>query len=108
MPWTKRDNNKPEKLLLLHVIEQLLKKDNQNTLDTFLTTKQGLSKQASALASSDLFAKARESFSKASEAGIEFNPCSSVIGAAGCQELIKVITRKDFPQHGLYLFDSTN
>ena len=40
--------------------------------------------------------------------GLEFNPSSSVIGAVMSQEIIKVITKRDHPNHGLFIYDSVN
>jgi hypothetical protein len=37
---------------------------------------------------------------------IDFNPTSSVIGAIVSQEVVKVITQRDFPSHGLAVYDS--
>ena len=37
---------------------------------------------------------------------IEFNPSSGVIGSITSQEIIKVITKKDFPEHGFFVYDS--
>ena len=39
---------------------------------------------------------------------LEFNPSSSVIGAVMSQEIIKVITKRDHPNHGLFIYDSAN
>lgn len=38
--------------------------------------------------------------------GLQFNPCSSVIGSVLSQEVIKVITQRDNPGHGLFVYDS--
>lgn len=37
---------------------------------------------------------------------IDFNPSASVVGAIVSQEIVKVITHKDFPSHGLAVYDS--
>jgi len=37
---------------------------------------------------------------------LDFNPTASVIGAIVSQEIVKVITQKDFPSHGLAIYDS--
>jgi hypothetical protein len=37
---------------------------------------------------------------------IDFNPSGSVIGAIVSQEIVKVITQRDFPSHGLAVYDS--
>jgi hypothetical protein len=36
----------------------------------------------------------------------DFNPTASVIGAIVSQEIVKVITQRDFPSHGLAVYDS--
>lgn len=36
--------------------------------------------------------------------GMEFNPTSSVLGSIISQEIIKVITEKDSPAHGMMLY----
>ena len=40
--------------------------------------------------------------------GLEFNPSSSVVGAVMSQEIIKLITKKDHPNHGFFIYDSIN
>lgn len=37
---------------------------------------------------------------------LDFNPTSSVIGAIVSQEIVKAITKRDFPCHGLAVYDS--
>jgi hypothetical protein len=37
---------------------------------------------------------------------LDFNPTASVIGAIVSQEIVKVITQRDFPSHGLAVYDS--
>lgn len=37
---------------------------------------------------------------------VDFNPSASVIGAIVSQEIVKVITQRDFPSHGLAVYDS--
>lgn len=37
---------------------------------------------------------------------LDFNPTASVIGAIVSQEIVKVITQKDLPFHGLAVYDS--
>ena len=37
---------------------------------------------------------------------IDFNPSASVIGAIVSQEIVKVITQRDLPSHGLAVYDS--
>lgn len=37
---------------------------------------------------------------------LDFNPTCSVIGAIVAQEITKVITQRDFPSHGLAVYDS--
>ena len=39
---------------------------------------------------------------------LAFNPCSSVIGAVMSQEILKVVTGRDHPGHGLFCYDSVN
>jgi len=39
---------------------------------------------------------------------LEFNPSASVIGSVISQEILKVITLKDHPNHGLFIYDSVN
>lgn len=40
--------------------------------------------------------------------GVDFNPTSSVVSAVMSQEVIKVITLRDHPAHGLMVYDSQN
>jgi len=63
-----------------------------------------------------LVSKDHDGFSQADEAftkivsdldrmyGLEFNPTSSVLGSILSQEIIKVITEKDSPAHGMMLY----
>ncbi len=37
---------------------------------------------------------------------VDFNPSASVIGAIVSQEVVKVVTQRDFPSHGLAVYDS--
>jgi hypothetical protein len=37
---------------------------------------------------------------------VDFNPTASVLGAIVSQEVVKVITQRDFPSHGLAVYDS--
>jgi hypothetical protein len=39
---------------------------------------------------------------------LQFNPCSSVIGSTMSQEVIKVVTQRDHPGHGLFVYDSVH
>ena len=40
--------------------------------------------------------------------GVDFNPTSSVVSAVMSQEVIKVITLRDHPAHGMLVYDSQN
>ncbi len=63
-----------------------------------------------------LVSKGHDGFSQVDEAfkkivkdldsmyGLEFNPTSSVLGSILSQEIIKVITEKDSPAHGMMLY----
>jgi hypothetical protein len=37
---------------------------------------------------------------------VDFNPTSSVLGAIVSQEVVKLVTQRDFPSHGLAVYDS--
>jgi hypothetical protein len=37
---------------------------------------------------------------------VDFNPTSSVLGALVSQEVVKLVTQRDFPSHGLAVYDS--
>ena len=37
---------------------------------------------------------------------LDFNPSASVIGAIVSQEIVKTVTQRDFPSHGLAVYDS--
>jgi hypothetical protein len=47
-----------------------------------------------------MFTKFNECFN------LEFNPSSSAIGAIVSQEVVKVITQRDHPGHGFFVYDS--
>ena len=40
--------------------------------------------------------------------GLQFNPSSSVIASVLSQEVIKVVTQRDHPGYGLFVYDSTH
>lgn len=48
----------------------------------------------------DIFDRFQRSFS------LNFNPTASVIGAIVSQEVVKAVTQRDFPSHGLAVYDS--
>jgi hypothetical protein len=48
----------------------------------------------------DIFKRINETFN------LEFNPSASVIASIVSQEIIKVITLKDFPGHGMFVYSS--
>jgi hypothetical protein len=37
---------------------------------------------------------------------VDFNPTSSVLGAIVSQEVVKLVTQREFPSHGLAVYDS--
>ena len=48
----------------------------------------------------DIFSRFERSFR------VDFNPTASVIGAIVSQEVVKTVTQRDFPSHGLVVYDS--
>ena len=48
----------------------------------------------------DIFSRFERSFR------VDFNPTASVIGAIVSQEVVKTVTQRDFPSHGLAVYDS--
>ena len=48
----------------------------------------------------DIFDRFQRSFS------LNFNPTASVIGAIVSQEVVKAVTQRDYPSHGLAVYDS--
>jgi len=48
----------------------------------------------------DIFSSFNRSFK------VDFNPTASVIGAIVSQEVVKAVTQRDFPSHGLAVYDS--
>ena len=103
---TKRDIKRPEKLLKLGILEQYLAEcGGKSSLEEFLKTKAGISQHLDALSKSELFSDVLEKFRNCFKNKIEFNPSAGVIGAVASQEIIKVITRKDNPGIGLFLYD---
>ena len=105
LKWTKRDINKPEKLLLLAIVQTLL--GEKQSIEDFVGSKEGISNHKVKILESEVFKKITSQFKACFEQELEFNPSSGVIGAVASQEIIKVITKKDSPQHGLFLYDGT-
>lgn len=112
LSWKKREVMKPHKLVLLCFAAQALlakSKSSENTHDTvlaFVKTKQGLSQYAGTYEASEVFKEITRKFETCWKNQIEFNPTSGVISAITSQEIIKVITRKDFPEHGFFIYDA--
>jgi hypothetical protein len=72
----------------------------QDTLERIIT-KKGL---PHALLENPDFAEVISSFSRTY--CLDFNPTSSVLGAIVSQEIVKVVTQRDFPSHGLAVYDA--
>ena len=107
--WKKREIMKASKLIMLAITALLLKEKSKSETQIFdfIKTKPGLSqhhalytKQATQI---DTHLK---QFQTCFSNNIEFNPSSGVIGSITSQEIIKVITKKDFPEHGFFVYDS--
>ena len=79
-----------------------------NSLFAFIDNKAGLSTHSQTFKGSAEFRSQVLKFHKTFTGNVEFNPCSSLIGAITSQEIIKVITKKDFPEHGFYLYDTNS
>ena len=105
--WKKRELLKPSKLNLLGVAQQLMSESGKpQDLLAFIKTKPGLSAHATLYESSEKFKAQLSAFNVCFTNNLEFNPAAGVIGSITSQEIIKVITKKDFPQHGFFMFDS--
>jgi len=104
--------SKNHKLVLLSLIAQYLKflaKSDDSTLPTlksFLKSKEGLSQHIQTFEKSDDFESFINKFETCWNKKIEFNPTASVVSAIMSQEIIKVITMKDHPAHGFFIYDS--
>lgn len=104
---TKREVTKPWKLLTIAIAGLVLKERQEGELDDFIKQKDGLKQHSSKLLECPEYKTTVEQTSEWFSLHLEFNPTASVIGSVASQEIIKVITRKDFPAHGLFLYDST-
>lgn len=107
LKWTKRDVAKPEKLLFLAIIKMILESQDKALTD-FLSSKAGLSGLKDKILESQSFKEVSAKFEQCFKRRVQFNPASGVIGAMASQEIIKVITRKDMPTHGLFLYDANS
>lgn len=113
--WKKRDLLKPHKLQLLalvpHIVKEMQasesKEDAYENVVDFISKRDGLSQHLKTFRDSELLKQQVQSFDECYKHQLEFNPSSGAVSAITSQEIIKVITRRDFPEHGLFLFDAT-
>ena len=103
---SRREAMKWNKLLLYAITALILKEKTGGQLNYYIEAKKGVSKFSKSLFDNPEYNhvvdRVRHWFSTRNE----FNPTASVIGSVASQEIIKVITRKDFPSNGLFLYDS--
>jgi len=107
--WKKREIMKASKLIMLAITALLLnEKSNAETqIFDFIKTKPGLTQhQALYTKQAPQVESHLKQFQNCFKNQVEFNPSSGVIGSITSQEIIKVITKKDFPEHGFFVFDS--
>lgn len=77
----------------------------EQTLD-FISKRDGLSQHLKTFSDSEALKSQVAQFDRCFTSQLEFNPSSGAVSAITSQEIIKVITRRDFPEHGLFLFDA--
>jgi len=99
--WNKRLIFKNDKFLTLSIAHRYLQETGKAVTMAELIKVKGL--PDSLIENSD-FKSLVQRFSETYK--VEFNPTSSVIGAIVSQEIVKVITQRDFPSHGLVVYDS--
>ena len=101
LTWNKRAIFKNDKFITLLLAHRYLQESGIDiTLSQFIKTK-GL---PDSVISNPDFKDIEDKL--ASTYNLDFNPTASVIGAIVSQEIVKVITQKDFPSHGFAIYDS--
>ena len=102
---TKRNAMKPSKLILFSILAQYLKENNAQedyklAIEKLAQDKKLPSSFCESKEFKDYFEQIDRCFN------LDFNPTSSVIGALVSQEIVKVITKKDNPGAGLFIYDT--
>lgn len=104
LPWRRREIHKNDKYLLSAILSKYTQEEssqgNLQSLVTAFAESKGLPSSFSESAK-----KIVGEFDRAFN--LDFNPTSSVIGAIVSQEIVKVITQRDFPSHGIAVYDSS-
>ena len=102
--WKKRELQKAGKTLLLCLMAQAIDSEKPSeAMQEFLKKKAGLKEHQDRFASLPITIAA---FDKYWRQPIQFNPVQSVVASIASQEILKVVTRKDAPEHGFFLYDS--
>lgn len=73
-------------------------------MSEFVTKKEGLKKHADSI--SQQLTTCLESFTRLWKQPVHFNPVESVVASIASQEVLKMITAKDAPEHGFFLYDA--
>ena len=101
LTWNKRNVFKNDKYLTLGVAHRYLQESGQDITLPQLIKAKGLPDTLPENSEfKDIVEKLNMTFN------LDFNPTASVIGAIVSQEIVKVITQRDFPSHGLAVYDS--